>query len=252
MVAVVITAATAAFAAAAAVAAVWAPLVVNLEGKKVLIVGGGGVGERKARFFEGAAVTVVAREFTEGLRRLAADGRVELVPLDVADDASLTRLEALVREAFLVVAATDDAEINERVEKLARRHGKLVNRADRPGDVLLPATLRRDGILIAISTQGRSPATARHLRQLLESVVGEEHARMVELQREMRAWLKGVVKRQRRRERILREILRDEEVWAALRESYERGKALAFEKCRRLAAQDENANATDDGSTDDA
>jgi len=232
------------------VATAWTPLIVDLEGRKVLIVGGGDVGERKARFFKGAAVTVVAKEFTEGLKRLAADESVELVPLDVADSNSSAKLESLVREAFLVVAATDNAGINEKVEKLARRHEKLVNRADRPGDVLLPAVLRRNDILIAVSTQGRSPAASRYLRQLLENLIGEEHARMVELQREIRTWLKSVVKEQKQRERILWKILEDEEIWAALRESYERGKMLAFEKCRRLATQDEDA--IDDESTADA
>lgn len=223
----------------------WTPLIVNLEGKKVLVVGGGAVGERKAKFFKGATVTVVARagEFSEGLKKLAAVGSVRLVPLDIADSASLAKLDALVRDAFLVVAATDNAEINAKVEKLAKRHGKLVNRADRPGNVLLPAVLRRNGILIAVSTQGRSPAAARYLRQLFENVVDEEHAKMVKLQQELRTWLKSEVKRQRRRELILWRILEDEEVWAALRESYEAGRTLAFEKCKRLATHNENAGA---------
>jgi precorrin-2 dehydrogenase/sirohydrochlorin ferrochelatase len=155
------------------------PIFLNLEGKPCLVVGGGAVGERKALGLaeSGANVTVVSPEMTE---RLKAEDRVNRVDrnFDAAD------LDGQV----LVFAATDSEQVNGHVVEVSRARGIWVNdatSADR-SDFILPATVRRGGLTIAISTQGGSPAYAKLLKEMLESEFGDEHAEMVALLADLR------------------------------------------------------------------
>ena len=79
--------------------------------------------------------------------------------------------------AFLVMAATDDPELNRRVSKDAETRGILMNAVDQPEDCnfIVPSLFRRGGLTIAISTSGRSPALAKKIRKELESTYGEEY-----------------------------------------------------------------------------
>jgi precorrin-2 dehydrogenase/sirohydrochlorin ferrochelatase len=147
----------------------------DLRARHCLVVGGGGVATRKidALLEAEAAVTVVATEASDQVRTLAKEGRLELqersfIPADLDG-------------AFLVIAATDDAAVNREVSADARARGVLVNAADDPAscDFILPAILRRGDVQIAITTGGRSPALARHLRQRLEMLVPPEYGRLV-------------------------------------------------------------------------
>jgi precorrin-2 dehydrogenase/sirohydrochlorin ferrochelatase len=82
-----------------------------------------------------------------------------------------------LEEAFLVIAATDDPLLNRRVSRAARGRGILVNAVDQPEDCsfIVPSTLRRGDLVIAVSTSGKSPALARRVREQLEKVVGLEY-----------------------------------------------------------------------------
>src|SRR5581483_10821850 len=90
--------------------------------------------------------------------------------------------------AFLAVAATDHPDVNRAVAEAARARGVLVNVVDDPAacDFTVPATVRRGDITIAVSTGGRSPAFARHLRQALESWLTDERCSILELAAEVR------------------------------------------------------------------
>jgi precorrin-2 dehydrogenase/sirohydrochlorin ferrochelatase len=199
------------------------PLFVDFTGMKVVIFGGGAVGERKAAYFAGADVTVVSREFTIGLEMMQG---VRLVRYDVTGET----VPGLIEGAFLVVAATGDSGLNREITRIARDMGILANSAEGGSDVILPSKIVRGDIIIAISTGGRSPAMARFIRERLEESLGTELSDMVRLQSELRDILKEKVRSQEMRERLLWQVLEDRSIWEALKTSYDDAKRLAIGK----------------------
>ena len=103
------------------------PIGLDILDRRCLVVGGGEVGQRKAeRLLEcGARVTVVGRELTPGLEGLVREGRIGHIAADYAED----HLEG----AFLVIGATDDRAVNDRIFGDARRRRVLANIVDDPG-----------------------------------------------------------------------------------------------------------------------
>ncbi len=202
------------------------PLILDLAGKEVVIFGGGKVGERKALFFSGAAeVTVISRDFTSSLEGHYKDGKIKLIKVkDLNDNESLRYM----KKAFIVIPATSDAILNDNIASIAQQNGKLVNRVDDMGDVIVPSVIRQGDIVIGISTLGHSPALSKFIRQRLEDVITPQFAQMAKLQNEFREMLKTQVKDQKERSEILWNIINDGDVWSALGESYEKAYKLAL------------------------
>ena len=188
-------------------------------------MGGGAVGERKARLFSGhAKVTVASLDFSPGLLEMAKEGSIELVRADLPSGA-----DALLRDAFIAIPATSDKALNILLEERAKEAGVLVNRVDGVGEVVVPSVVRSDPVIVAISTFGESPALSKLLRIRIEEVLDEGYADMARLLGEMRGVLKKQVPDQAERKRILWEIISDEEVWRLLPESYEKAYKRAGE-----------------------
>lgn len=201
------------------------PLMLNLAGKEVLIFGGGQVGERKASLFCGYAnVTVVSREFTPLLNKLSLDGKIKLIQVK---DLNEREISHYIEKAFIIIPATNDKPLNERIARNACKSGKLVNRVDDIGDIIVPSVIERGDIVIGISTLARSPALSKYIRERIENVITPQYARMSQLQNEIREILKSEVKDQVKRKEILWDIINDDDVWAALGESYEKAYKLA-------------------------
>lgn len=203
------------------------PLILNFENKKVVIFGGGKVGERKAKLFSKVArVTIVSREFTPSIKKMARNGTVELIQVDLSRE----YIEEQVRDAFLVIAATNNSKINKEIEEIAYKYNKLLNKVDDPEtQVLIPSIVKKGDILIAISTSGQSPAMSKYMRKLIQEQIKLKHERMVKLQSKIRGILKEK-RDQRSREKILRSILKDREIWLALEKSYKKALEVALER----------------------
>ena len=209
------------------------PLVHDFTDETVLILGAGPVGARKARRFAAEAETVVVAPAFEGDDE-RAEGATDVDPRSEAfGGARLVRAapspadvsEWVDRvEPALVVAATDDAEVNDAAETAARDAGALVNRADRSGgrdagSVVVPATVDEDPVRVAVTTGGAAPALSKHLRGRIEAEI-EGAGEMAELAAELRAELKAELKAdeaspERRREAV-RAVVRAPSVWKAL------------------------------------
>ncbi len=153
------------------------PVCLDIKDRDCLVVGGGQVGTRKVRTLLacGARVTVISPEVTEELDQLGRQGRIRIALRDYrADD---------LASAFLVIGATDDSELNSRVHQDAEAARRLCNIADQPDlcNFVLPSIVTQGDLIIAISTSGRSPAFAKHLRQRLQGQFGPEYGRFLDL-----------------------------------------------------------------------
>ncbi len=153
------------------------PIQLDIRGRRCLVVGGGGVGTRKAKSLlsYGGRVTVVSPEVTDDLRGLAARGEIAL-RLRAYESADL-------QGVFLVIGATDDEMLNGRIRSDAEQQKILCNIADRPEqcNFILPAVVQRGNLVITVSTSGQSPALAKKLRQDLQAQFGNEYAWFLEL-----------------------------------------------------------------------
>jgi precorrin-2 dehydrogenase / sirohydrochlorin ferrochelatase len=142
------------------------PVMLEVAGADVLVVGAGPVGASKAAGLAacGARVTVVAPEVADEARRHAAE--VLERPFEPGD----------VRGRRLVVTATGVREVDDAVFAAATAAGIWVNSADDPErcTFILPAVLRRGPVIVSVSTSGASPALAKHLRDRVAEVVGPE------------------------------------------------------------------------------
>ena len=143
------------------------PLALKLAGQPCLVVGGGALARRKMELLVAARadVTVVALATSSEVADYCGEHgvAVELRPFDAGD----------VAGRLLVIAATDDAEINEEVYAACRSHGVLVNCVDRGelSTAIFPAIVDRDPVTVGISTGGASPTLARHLRERIETLL---------------------------------------------------------------------------------
>lgn len=143
------------------------PLSLKLAGQPVLVVGGGEVARRKIQLLAaaGADIEVVAPDMATDLRAFCAERDVTVTSraFDAAD----------VDGRLLVVAATNDEAVNERVHRACVRARVLVNCVDdgARSTALFPAIVDRGAVTVAISSGGGSPALARRLRELIEGVL---------------------------------------------------------------------------------
>ena len=154
----------------------------DLRGRRCVVVGGGAVGLEKTRglLVCGADVLVVSPRIHD-----------DLLALDVTCRRGRYRRSDL-DGAFLVVAATSDRRINERVHRDAEARGMLCNVADVPDlcNFILPAVHREGPIAVAVSTGGASPALAKRIRDDVAEIVTPQHAELAQRLAEMRPWAK--------------------------------------------------------------
>jgi precorrin-2 dehydrogenase / sirohydrochlorin ferrochelatase len=154
----------------------------DLRGRSCLVVGGGKVALEKVHGLLDcdARVTVVATRVDDALRRLPV--RIARRLFDASD----------VEGHILVIAATDDRAVNEAVSQAAAARSILCNVADDPElcSFILPAIVRRDPIVVGVSTGGASPALAQRIRHDIADLVGPEHAQLALRLAALRPWAK--------------------------------------------------------------
>ena len=213
------------------------PLYHDFTNTTVLVVGGGTVGARKAlRFTAEARVVVLSPAFDDRLldavterRGAETPGVLELVRAAPSPSAVGGWIERL--SPALVVAATDDATVNEAAETTALETGALINRTDvsgarDPRSVVVPATVDDDPVRVAISTGGQSPALAKALRQRIESAI-DGAGEMALLSGELRTALADAGVDPADRRTAIRRVVRSPAVWKGLQKgrSYARTEA---------------------------
>ena len=156
----------------------------NVEGRRCVVVGDGATADEKVA----------------GLEACGAD----------VDRVTKYRRRVL-RGAFLVVSASSDRKLNERIFRDAERRGMLCNVADVPDlcNFILPAVHREGPIAVAVSTGGASPALAKRLRSMIAAIVRPEHAELAEELRAMRPDVKARFQSYEERRDYFDEIVRE-------------------------------------------
>lgn len=160
----------------------------DLGDRPCLVVGAGPIGLEKIEglLAANAKVHVVAKQAIPEVEALAAEGAITL-------DERAYMPEDLVGH-LLVVAATEDTELNVAIYRQAEERAMLVNVVDVPPlcNFILPAIVRSGPIAIAISTSGASPALAKRLKREIAEAYGEPHARLAEILNGLRGWAKDL------------------------------------------------------------
>jgi precorrin-2 dehydrogenase/sirohydrochlorin ferrochelatase len=199
------------------------PILLDVRGRRCVVVGGGEVAYRKACALRdaGGKVTAVSPKFCGEFRR--AKG-LNLTKRRYASEA--------LADAVLVVAATNSVRTNRQVAADATKLKALVNVVDEPKlcSFIVPATVTRGDLCIAISTGGASPALARRIREELEAQYGAEYEGFLRLLK--RARRRVLVEQPAgRRRRALLQRLASSEVLDAVRQ---RGLAEARAAVNRI------------------
>jgi precorrin-2 dehydrogenase/sirohydrochlorin ferrochelatase len=165
------------------------PIFLKTSKLSILIVGGGNVAEEKLTFLTksspDANIIMVSPEFKESTLQLAKKYNVELI-LDEYHEKYLVG-------KHMIVATTDNPEVNIQVYQDCRKLDKLVNVADNPPycDFYMGGIVTKGNVKIAISTNGKSPTAAKRLRQFFEEVIPEDINKMVINLNSFRKTIKG-------------------------------------------------------------
>ena len=162
------------------------PVFLDLQGKPVVVIGGGRIARQKMENLlkAGANVTVVSPELNPEMAALQSEGRFRYIEREYETGD--------IDGYAIVFVATDDGAINAVVTREGRAKRIWVNAVDDPPncDFIMPGIAQRGDLTVAVSTSGRSPAMARKMREELEEFLTEDWVEMLELAAEVRAELR--------------------------------------------------------------
>jgi precorrin-2 dehydrogenase / sirohydrochlorin ferrochelatase len=175
------------------------PIFLNIQNKKCVVVGGGNVAWRKVCSLKevGARVIVISPEFCPELEKEEGIERIKQ-----------KYNKEFLKDALVVIASTDDEEVNKNIYYDAIEKGQLVNVVDRPEfcSFIVPSSIVRGDLSVCISTGGASPALARNIREHLEKQFGNEYSEFTKILAETRRKILSEVKDESVRRDILQSI----------------------------------------------
>jgi precorrin-2 dehydrogenase / sirohydrochlorin ferrochelatase len=202
----------------------------KLTGRRCLVVGGGEIGLEKVEGLLACDgdVTLIAPEAVPELEDLAREGSIRWERREYRRD-DLERV-------FMVIACTDDTDINIGIYNDAEARAMLVNVVDVPPlcNFILPAIVRTGPLAIAISTAGASPALAKRMKREISELFGEEYARLAVLLNDVRGWAKATLPTYNDRKDFFESIVNgDPDPIALLRAGDERAVVDLIDAARR-------------------
>jgi precorrin-2 dehydrogenase/sirohydrochlorin ferrochelatase len=188
------------------------PIMLDLTGKNVVVIGGGKVAERKVKGLREAKanIIVIATEVTAFLKELTEKAEITWVKKRFSPED--------VEGAFLIIAATNTREINEAVARAAKSH-QLLNVVDAPEQSTfhVPSVVRRGKLSIAVSTGGASPVLAKKICQEIAEMYDEDYGQYIDFLYECRQYiLRNVSELNQKRqllEAITDELFRKSKNW---------------------------------------
>lgn len=205
---------------------VYYPIFLNLKNKVVVIIGGGKVAERKILTLVKtcADITVVSPEITEKIEREKVKGTIKHICRQYR--------KGDLKNAFLVIAATDSPDVNKQVSKDAPC---LVNVVDTPHlcNFIVPSVIKRNPLTIAVSTSGISPALSRSIRKELEKMYGSEFSHYLKFLRRIRTEAMSVIKDKRKRGEFLKAIAAEKIIEMLREKGFKETKKVADDLLRK-------------------
>lgn len=163
------------------------PIFLTLKERQCTVIGGGVVANRKIKTLlkSGAKVTLVSPQLCDELQKKVANNAITHIARNFeASD---------IDNSLLVIAATNDANVNIEIAQLAEQQGILVNVADNPdiSSFIMPSVLDRSPVTVAVSTGGASPVLARRLRMKLETLIPSACGHLAAITEEYRSKVKA-------------------------------------------------------------
>ena len=184
------------------------PINLDIENKSCVVIGGGEVALRKIRglLAAGAKVKVIAPEVCTEVEELARCGEISWIREEFSEE--------LLDDEFILIAATDNPEVNQRA---AQAKNILVNVVEGSGgNFNVPSTIRRGELLLTISTGAKSPAFSKFIRQMLELELGENFGAGLKIISDKRRELKQLLPNHRERKTFWQKVL-TQEAWQLLK-----------------------------------
>jgi precorrin-2 dehydrogenase/sirohydrochlorin ferrochelatase len=194
----------------------------NLKDKHVLVIGGGTEGMRKvnALLGQGCRITVISNRFNKYLRDQQEAGKIETVKAKLSDAGILNGYNP-----FLVLASTDDKELNRKLCKKGRQMGAFVYSVDDPpySDFSYASVINIEDVMqVAISTSGKSPIMARQVRiraeRVLKRIIKKTDAENVKLQEFARNAARPKLKTVEQRKEFLYSLIKDDNIQNLIKE----------------------------------
>lgn len=200
------------------------PINLDLDGRRVLVVGGGVIAEGKTRqLIEAKAVVrVVSPALTEPMHKWVEQGTI-IWRQGVFTDNDL-------EEVWLVISATDDQAVNEAVAQAAAERKLLCNVVDQTAlcNFITPALITRGDIQISISSGGGSPSVAQRVKREIGELISEEYGELLEIAAEMRAEAKRLIPDFERRRIALHAFAESKAIELLRQGKREEARELAF------------------------
>ncbi len=211
----------------------------NLKGKHVIVIGGGTEGVRKvnALLGQGCRITVISSRFNKYLNEQARAGKIEAVKARIKDASILDDYD----NPFLVLASTDDRELNRKLCQKGREKGAFVYSVDDPAysDFSYASVINIEGVMqVAISTSGKSPIMARQVRiraeRVLRKIIKKTDVENAKLQEFARNAARPKIHTVEKRKEYLYAVLRDREIQNLIKEDrIDEAKSATLELLRK-------------------
>ena len=200
----------------------YVPIFISPSSLRITVFGGGNVALRKCRHFEGAEITVISETVLPEIEKLAHNIIRARIPNDVRSS---------MIGADMVIAATDDPDLNRKIRDSAKSIGIFANSSHGGGDLLIPSVLRRDMYTVAVSSEGNAPAFPPYLIGELNEFLDDHYDFALQLATEMRLIAKERIPELRDRRAFAEGILRDADILKAVSEhDMESARKLALKR----------------------